>query len=63
MRPAEARRAASIMMNSSMIRVLTGGVIVCTRNTSRARMFSLKRTKMFSLENSNTSHWPRGISR
>src|SRR3990172_9414616 len=63
MRPAEARLAASIMMNSSISRVFTGEAMGWTRKTSRARMFSMKRTKTFSLLNSNTSHWPRGFSR
>ena len=37
MRPAEARLAASIMMNSSMRRVFTGGAMGWIRKTSRSR--------------------------
>ena len=63
MRPAEARFAASIMISSSISRVFTGAAIGWIRKTSRSRMFCRKRTKMFSLENSNTSQAPSGISR
>ena len=43
MRPAEARRQASIMMSSSIRLSLTGLQVDCTRNTSLPRTDSLMR--------------------
>ena len=63
MRPAEARRKASIMMSSSMIDWFTGGLVGWTRKTSCSRTFSLIRTKMFSFANSKTSTAPRSVFR
>src|SRR3990172_5651553 len=63
MRPADARLNASIMISSSITLLFTGELRGWTMKTSLARTFSRMRTKMFSLLNSKTSHWPSGISR
>ena len=45
-RPAEARRKASIMMSSSIRLLLTGLQVDCTRNTSLPRTVSLIETEI-----------------
>jgi len=45
MRPAEARRKASIMMSSSIRLLLTGLQVDCTTNTSQPRTDSLMETE------------------
>src|SRR6476661_8329204 len=62
-RPAEARRAASIMMSNSMIDRWTGVVNGWTMKTSFSRTLSSILTKMFSLVNSHTWILPRLIWR
>ena len=50
-RPAAARRQASNIMLSSMMRSLSGVARDCTTNTSFSRTLSFKRTKILSLGN------------
>ena len=56
MRPADARLNASIMISSSITLLFTGEQSGWMIKASCERTFSITRTKMFSFENSNTSH-------
>ena len=55
MRPADALRAASIIMSNSIMLSLTGAAMGCTRKTSRSLMFSCILTNVLSFLNLNTS--------